>query len=241
MVDKGNASAAANDQILPEDLPGDSCKYKQWHHLRNNELAAHELKCPRIRRGPEDDADDDLSSNDDHDLDDVEAGKKVKRHDYRSPYEDWTQVELANLSYQDLGHDYQEKKFYSVLNSLSSCRQLNITQNCLVDLRSIRLKKCQSLNLTKNRITTFKKLPSCPSLLHLNLTENNITSLAGCDNYKKLKSLVLLRNPVQYTVGYRSNVFQAFPNLQVLDGVPITEEDLEEIQDKEQSSTCSVS
>lgn len=240
MIIESVGQQADGGHIHPQDLPADGCKYKQWHHLRNNETAAHQLKCPRIRRGPEDESSSSSGESSSSSDDDVESGKNIKRHNYMSPYEDWAQVEFANLSYQDLGHDYQEKKFYAVLSSLSTCRQLNITQNCLVNLRSVRLKKCKSLNATKNRITSFKKLPVCPNLLHLNLTENNITSLAGCESYKKLKSLVLLRNPIQYTTGYRGNTFRAFPNLQVLDGVPISEDDLQTADDNT-SSTCTVS
>ena len=226
------------DYISTDQLPGDRCKYKQWHHLHNNDTNANELKCPRIRKGPQDASDTDSSSSSSED--DIEKARKTKRHDYRSPYENWKEVEFANLSYQDLGHDYQERKFLDVLNSLEACRQLNITQNCLVNLKSVKLRKCKSLNATKNQISTFRRLPVCPHLLHLNLTENNISSLTGCDNYKSLKSLVLLRNPIQYTSCYRRNTFKAFPNLQVLDGVPLTEEDLVEPEEAS-SSTCTVS
>nr|CAB3265098.1 protein phosphatase 1 regulatory subunit 42-like [Phallusia mammillata] len=229
--------------ILPKQLPGDPYKYALWHQLPKNKIKGNELKCPRIRKGPDVSSSSCSSSSSSSSSSDSDPesgrrrGKPKLRHDYKNEKENWKEAQIVNLSYQDLGHDYQLKNFKRVLQSLRSCVQLHLVDNSLTDLHSINLPACHMLNLKKNYFTSFKNLPSAPGVLHLNLGENNISNLDGCERFKKVQSLDLTLNPIQFTEGYRSRVFAKFPNLKFLDGIPLTSEDHPESYP---DNTCSV-
>ena len=101
--------------------------------------------------------------------------------------------------------------------------------NSLSDLSKICLPNCTALHLNRNCFQSFKKLPKCPNLQYLNLTENSISKLKGLSYLRKypLKTLVLTRNPVEYTTNFRRKVFNELPELELLNGYPQLMEDME--------------
>lgn len=67
----------------------------------------------------------------------------------------FTNFQVVNFSYQDLGHDYQFKSFMRIMNKLKNCEDLNLVDDSLRSLRNLTFKKCQKLNLKKNFIISF--------------------------------------------------------------------------------------
>lgn len=211
--------------IRPSELPSARFKYDVWHDLKDNEIYAEELKNPRVRKGPRSidrSSDSDSSSNTDSDEKKQSHRQKKSKKD---SHENWRDAAHVNLSYQNLGDDYQTKEFMKILKLLKSCEELHIARNELRDLSKISLPVCRALNLTSNHISSFENLPKGAKLEHLNLTENDVMSLDGLERFKRLKTLHLTRNPISYEFDYRPSVFLKLPHLEVLDDIPKKDSD----------------
>ncbi|KAI2653353.1 Neuroserpin [Labeo rohita] len=113
---------------------------------------------------------------------------------------------VLNLSYQDLGDPYQLENFIRILRRLIRVERLQLVDNALRDLSSVRLPRCKILNLHRNNLTSIRQLPKVPEIQHLCLSENSISSLGELSLLRStpLRSLTLKRNPCQFLEDYRS-------------------------------------
>ncbi|XP_033970358.1 uncharacterized protein LOC117469968 [Trematomus bernacchii] len=132
-----------------------------------------------------------------------------------------------NLSYQNLGDPFQKENFLRILRRLIRVENLQLVDNSLTNLSSVRLPRCRMLNLQRNHLLCLRQLPKLPAVEHLSLSENAIGSLGGLGalGIGPLRSLNLSRNPVTFTQDYRARVFLCLPKLEILDGIPKLPED----------------
>ncbi|KAK5929038.1 hypothetical protein CgunFtcFv8_010307 [Champsocephalus gunnari] len=132
-----------------------------------------------------------------------------------------------NLSYQGLGDPFQKENFLRILRRLIRVEKLQLVDNSLTNLSSVRLPRCRMLNLQRNHLLCLRQLPKLPAVEHLSLSENAIGSLGGLGalGVSPLRSLNLSRNPVTFTQDYRARVFLCLPKLEILDGIPKLPED----------------
>lgn len=232
-----SGTISGNASTVQQRLPGNRYKHAVWHQLEHTQVTGDQLRCPRVRKGPDDSGDSDASNSDDED--DVE--KMISRKKFKSLMEKWSKSEAVNFSYQDLGHAYQRKNFLRILKQLKVAKTVHLIDDSLEDLRAVSLSKCEMLNLRKNYFKSFANLPRCSRLRHLCLVENNVTSLDASSRFPNLESLDLSRNPIQFERNYRSRVFKAFPKLRLLDGKSGNEEELEVAALNSSSSVCVIS
>ncbi|XP_054768441.2 uncharacterized protein LOC129276022 [Lytechinus pictus] len=211
---------------LPK-LPSERFRYTLWHELRSNDLKGSELHFPRVRKAPEvkeklfKRIQDDQGRKIHH----GKTGQERKVHQKQA--EDWENTQHANLSFQDLQHDYQKENLHSIMKRLIRAETVQIRDNNIIDLSDITFNCCRELNASKNFITSFKKLPRCPNLEVLNLSDNSINSFDNIGVLRKtqLETLDLRRNPICFMENYRQRIFHALPNLRVLDGVSLLPSD----------------
>lgn len=87
----------------------------------------------------------------------------------------------------------------------------------------------EKLLLSNNRIETLQDIETaCPDLAYLVADNNRIGSLAQVQSLVRLYKLVsvsFVGNPISELHGYRSLVITLLPDIQVLDGIPVTKED----------------
>ncbi|KAK2556543.1 hypothetical protein P5673_021452 [Acropora cervicornis] len=220
----GNLEA---EDVLP--LPASKYRYSKWHELEDMDVKGNMLRSPRVRRNPRG-----------FKVENIRKVDEEERLEYRDSDDEEFRVALplkrnkpkraVNLSYQDLGHPFQKKEFQRVLRRLIRCEQIQLIENSLTDLSTVLLPRCTHLYLQRNFITDLKKLPKAPLLVHLSLQENNIQSLNGLEVLRKtgVQSLVLKGNPVALDPNYRQQVFRILPGLQILDGIPLLDSDLQD-------------
>nr|XP_005174671.2 uncharacterized protein LOC101885127 isoform X3 [Danio rerio] len=214
--------------IVATPLPSSRFRFASWHWLEEHDVRGDQLACPRVREaGP---AEDELSAHSGDFL--LRGGRRKRRKDEGQKWEErlqenWENCVVLNLSYQDLGDPYQLENFIRILRRLIRVECLQLVENALRDLSSVRLPRCKILNLHRNNLTSFRQLPKVPEIQHLCLSENSISSLGELTLLRSspLQSLSLKRNPCQFLEDYRSRVFSCLPNLQVLDGIPKLPED----------------
>jgi len=247
-------------QILP--LPASKYRYSKWSELDENDITSDMLKSPRIRKAPTGFKVDtiwmleeqertaintaaDLNVNDmlHHENKSKKRKRwgKGKRKQYQNKLENWEQCEFVNLSYQDLGHNYQTKEFIKVLRRLIRSEMVELIEDSLSDLSSVFFPKCKYLFLQRNHMTNLKKLPKFGCIEHISLQQNNIVNLNGLEVLKKttIKSLILRENPVSLQPNYRKRVFTVLPGLLFLDDLPRLSSD-SDISDtgNEESNRC---
>uniref|UniRef100_A0A8D3CRJ3 Uncharacterized protein n=1 Tax=Scophthalmus maximus TaxID=52904 RepID=A0A8D3CRJ3_SCOMX len=111
-----------------------------------------------------------------------------------------------NLSYQDLGDPFQRENFLRILRRLIRVEKLQLVDNSLTNLSSVRLPRCRMLNLHRNHLVCPRQLPKLPAVEHLCLSDNAIGSLVGLGALDDgpLRSLNLSRNPVTFAQDYRA-------------------------------------
>lgn len=223
-----------DDDVFP--LPASRYRYSKWHELNEMEVRSDMLHAPRIRRGPKGYTSDTIWMMEEQEKmtaeeeDDFSKNKKLwkkkkkQQMDYKSKLETWEQCEKINLSYQDLAQPYQVRAFNRVLNKLIRAETVELIENGLSDLSSVYLPNCRNLYLQRNTLKELKKLPQTPLIEHLSLQQNSIDKLIGNEILAatRLRSLVLQDNPICLKPGYRRHVFETFPSLQLLDGLPKT-------------------
>ncbi|XP_053479387.1 protein tilB homolog isoform X3 [Ictalurus furcatus] len=170
---------------------------------------------------------------------------RKRREDDEQTWEDrlqenWENCTELNLSYQDLGDAFQLENFRRILRRLIRVERLQLVDNALCDLSSIRLPRCKSLNLHQNHLKSLAQLPKIPAIEHLCVSENNIRSLAELKllEHTPLHTLTLKHNPCEFLEDYRSRVFSYLPNLKVLDGIPKLPEDSVPLCFQESSRLC---
>ncbi|XP_026107595.1 protein tilB homolog [Carassius auratus] len=177
----------------------------------------------------------------------LRGGRRKRREDEGQKWEErlqenWENCAVLNLSYQDLGDPYQLENFIRILRRLIRVERLQLVDNALRDLSSVRLPRCKILNLHRNNLTSIRKLPKVPEIQHLCLSENSISSLGELTLLRStpLRSLTLKRNPCQFLEDYRSRVFSCLPKLQVLDGIPKLQEDSMPLSSPAASRSCTI-
>ncbi|XP_076853536.1 uncharacterized protein LOC143508793 isoform X2 [Brachyhypopomus gauderio] len=214
--------------ILVLELPSNRFRFISWHHLEEHDIRGDQLACPRVREGPEDERcvrGEEVSPRN-------VGGRRRRRRDEAQRWEErlqenWENCVELNLSYQDLGDPYQLENFTRILKRLIRVEHLQLVDNALRDLSSVRLPRCKRLNLHRNHFTSFGQLPKVPALQHLCLSENRISCLGELWllGTAPLQSLTLKHNPCEFLEDYRSRVFTCLPKLKVLDGIPKLPED----------------
>lgn len=119
---------------------------------------------------------------------------------------------------------------------LRSVLKLNCWGSGIKDVSLVRqLVNVEVIGLSCNEITTLEDFAYCTKLKELILRKNkikNIAEIAHLQGLPKLTSLWLDENPcVENTHNYRKVVLKALPNLTILDNVPVTREELQEIEE----------
>uniref|UniRef100_A0A3B1IL59 Uncharacterized LOC103036982 n=1 Tax=Astyanax mexicanus TaxID=7994 RepID=A0A3B1IL59_ASTMX len=193
--------------IVSTPLPSSRFRFTSWHHLEEHDVRGDQLSCPRVREGP---SEDERSLRDDDIF--LRNGRRRRRREDEGQrweerlQENWENCVELNLSYQDLGDPYQLENFTRILRRLIRVERLQLVDNALHDLSSVRLPRCKSLNLHRNHLTTFGQLPKVPQIQHLCLSENSISSLGELSLLQAtpIHSLTLKLNPCEFLQDYRS-------------------------------------
>lgn len=119
---------------------------------------------------------------------------------------------------------------------LHSVYKLNCWGSGIKDVSLVRkLINVEVIGLSCNEITTLEDFAHCPKLKELILRKNkieDIAEIAYLQGLTKLTSLWLGENPcAENTYNYRKVVLKALPNLTMLDNIPVTREELQEIEE----------
>ncbi|KAG7470956.1 hypothetical protein MATL_G00119400 [Megalops atlanticus] len=210
--------------IVTSPSPSSRFRFVSWYKLEEHDVRGDQLACPRVREGP---SEEELFLRGEQ-----HAHRGMRRVNEAQSWEErlqenWENCVELNLSYQDLGDPYQLENFSRILRRLIRVERLQLVDNALRDLSSIRLPRCISLNLHRNHLTSIRQLPKVPRIQHLCLSENSIAALGELAllGATPLQSLTLSRNPCEFQEDYRSRVFSCLPKLEVLDGIPRLPED----------------
>ncbi|XP_023648444.1 uncharacterized protein [Paramormyrops kingsleyae] len=238
-----SAELSPDSGIVVTPLPSSRFKYLSWHKLDENGVQGNQLICPRVREGP---PEEELYLREQEGFhEDVRrrrrrAGEKERWEERLQ--ENWENCVELNLSFQDLGDPYQSENFFRILRRLIRVEKLQLVDNALRDLSSIRLPRCKSLNLHRNYLTSVRQLPKIPQIQHLVLSENGIEALGELVllGTTPLHSLTLCRNPCAFLQDYRACVFSCLPKLKVLDGIPKLPEDSSPRCPPAPSRTCTI-
>ncbi|KAJ8256806.1 hypothetical protein COCON_G00189580 [Conger conger] len=204
--------------------PSSRFRFVSWYKLEKHDVRGDQLACPRVREGP---SEEELFLRGEQNvLMERRRGEEAQKWEQRLQ-ENWENCVELNLSYQDLGDPFQLENFNRILRRLIRAERLQLVDNALRDLSSIRLPRCMSLNLHRNHLTSIRQLPKIPRIQHLCLSENSIEALGELAllGSTPLQSLTLSRNPCEFLEDYRSRVFSCLPKLEVLDGIPKLPED----------------
>uniref|UniRef100_A0A671KSK4 U2A'/phosphoprotein 32 family A C-terminal domain-containing protein n=1 Tax=Sinocyclocheilus anshuiensis TaxID=1608454 RepID=A0A671KSK4_9TELE len=183
-------------------LPSSRFRFASWHWLEEHDVCGDQLTCPRVREGKRSFGVTILLY--------IYISQK-RREDEGQTWEErlqenWENCAVLNLSYQELGDPYQLENFMRILRRLIRVERLQLVDNALRDLSSVRLPRCKILNLHRNNLMSIRQLPKVPEIQHLCLSENSISSLSELSLLKSmpLQSLTLKRNPCQFLEDYRS-------------------------------------
>uniref|UniRef100_A0A3B5KSZ1 Uncharacterized protein n=1 Tax=Xiphophorus couchianus TaxID=32473 RepID=A0A3B5KSZ1_9TELE len=189
-------------------LPSSRFQFVPWHRLEQCEVTGDQLTCPRVREGP---TEEEFHFREGRNFC-LERGRRKRREEEGKSWEErlqenWENCLELNLSYQNLGDPYQRENFFRILRRLIRVEILQLIDNSLTDLSSLRLpSRCKMLNLHRNHLVCLRQLPKLPAVEHLCLSENAISSLRGLGalGSSPLRSLNLTRNPVTFSRDYRA-------------------------------------
>ncbi|EFA06658.2 acidic leucine-rich nuclear phosphoprotein 32 family member A isoform X1 [Tribolium castaneum] len=122
------------------------------------------------------------------------------------------------------------------ISDLGKIKRLNCWGSELVDVSLLRKMPCvEVLSLSINKINSLIDFQFCKRLEELYIRQNDIRDLnqvVYLQNLPNLKNLWLGENPCANSDGYRFAVIKALPQLQKLDNVQVTQEELREAQRK---------
>ncbi|XP_066565490.1 protein tilB homolog isoform X2 [Amia ocellicauda] len=192
------------DSGIASPLPSDRFRFITWYKLGEHAIQGDQLNSPRVREGP---SEEDVILRGQENYIIARRQKEERKKWEERLHENWENCVDLNLSYQDLGDSYQLENFCRILRRLIRVERLQLVDNSLKDLSSIRLPR---------------QLPKIPQIQHLSLAENNIATLHDLSELgtSPLESLTLKRNPCEFQEDYRSQVFSSLPKLKLLDGIP---------------------
>lgn len=119
---------------------------------------------------------------------------------------------------------------------LKSVLRLNCWGSGIKDVSLVReLVNVEVIGLSCNEVTTLRDFAHCKKLKELILKKNkikDISEISHLTGLPKLTNLWLEENPcVETTHNYRKVVIRALPQLTVLDNKPITQDELNEIEE----------
>lgn len=119
---------------------------------------------------------------------------------------------------------------------LKSVLNFNCWNSGIKDVSLVRrMVNVEVFGFSCNEITTLEDFAYCPKLKELILRKNlikNISEIQYLQNLPKLTNLWLGENPcAENTHNYRKVVLKALPNLTMLDNIPVTREELREIEE----------
>ena len=231
-----------------KQLPAYQFRHVNWSDLKNMEITGPRLKGPRIRATPslkdkEFDSIPESSANYQPHIYNFSsqqekraANREVKEvNSIKSRIENWENVSKVNLSYQELGGQFQSRMLNSTLKKLIRCETLILVDNRLSDLSEFTFPCVKEMNLSLNVFVSCSKVPVCPQLKILNLTGNKISTIKDVSRFGCVEVLKLRNNPLVWTVPeYRKLLFKMVPSLYCIDGV--TREDLEKRKEALESS-----
>ncbi|XP_049826685.1 dynein axonemal assembly factor 11 isoform X1 [Aethina tumida] len=127
------------------------------------------------------------------------------------------------------------------ISDLSKIRRLNCWGSELVDVSLLRKMPCvEVVSLSINKINSLQDFQFCRSLAELYIRQNDIRDInevVYLQNLPNLKSLWLGENPCANVDGYRLTVIKALPQLQKLDNIAVTAEELREAQKRGRTLT----
>lgn len=225
-----------------KQLPAYQFRHVNWSDLKKMDITGPRLKGPRIRATPS------LKDNEFNTIPESSANyqphiynfssqqekraaqREVKEvQEIKGRIEDWENISRVNLSYQELGGQYQARMLRSSLKKLIRCETLILVDNRLNDLSELTFPCVKELNLSLNIFQSCSKLPVCPQLKVLNLTGNKLSSVDDVSRLGSVEVLKLRNNPLVWTVPeYRQDLFIKIPSLRSIDGV--TRRDMERRQ-----------
>nr|CAH7769661.1 unnamed protein product [Callosobruchus chinensis] len=120
------------------------------------------------------------------------------------------------------------------ISDLSKIKRLNCWGSELVDVSLLRkMPSVEVLSLSINKINSLADFQFCKRLEELYIRQNDIRDLNEImylQSLTNLKNLWLGENPCAIIEGYRLAVIRALPQLQKLDNVAITQEEMREAQ-----------
>jgi len=116
-------------------------------------------------------------------------------------------------------------------NRIDTIKNLNLWGNDLDDISIVNgMNSLEVLSLSVNNISTLKDVQFCYNLKELYLRKNlisNINEIRYLQNLRKLKKLWLGENPIADIPMYRTLVVKLLPNIEILDNVPITIDEID--------------
>ncbi|XP_044264838.1 acidic leucine-rich nuclear phosphoprotein 32 family member A isoform X3 [Tribolium madens] len=122
------------------------------------------------------------------------------------------------------------------ISDLGKIKRLNCWGSELVDVSLLRkMPSVEVLSLSINKINSLVDFQLCKRLEELYIRQNDIRDLnqvVYLQNLPNLKNLWLGENPCANADGYRLAVIKALPQLQKLDNVQVSQEELREAQRK---------
>ncbi|KAL1513984.1 hypothetical protein ABEB36_003315 [Hypothenemus hampei] len=120
------------------------------------------------------------------------------------------------------------------ISDLSKIKRLNCWGSELVDVSLLRrIPNVEVLSLSINKINSLADFQFCKRLEELYIRQNDIRDInqvVYLQNLPNLKNLWLGENPCSNFDGYRLAVIKTLPQLQKLDNVAITQEELRDAQ-----------
>ncbi|KAF3848012.1 hypothetical protein F7725_021040, partial [Dissostichus mawsoni] len=148
--------------LVATPLPSSRFRFVSWHRLEQCDVTGDQLTCPRVREGP---SDEELFQREGEDLC-LERGRRRRREEEEGQrwedrlQENWENCLELNLSYQDLGDPFQKENFLRILRRLIRVEKLQLVDNSLTNLSSVRLPRM--LNLQRNHLLCLRQLPKLP-------------------------------------------------------------------------------
>ncbi|XP_018332926.1 uncharacterized protein LOC108742278 isoform X2 [Agrilus planipennis] len=116
------------------------------------------------------------------------------------------------------------------ISDLSKIRRLNCWGSELVDVSLLqKMPNVEVLSLSINKINSLADFQCCLALQELYIRQNDIRDLnqiCYLQGLANLRNLWLAENPCSFIDGYRLTVIRALPQLQKLDNIAITQEEV---------------